>query len=107
MRRRIMYPGLTAVTIVRRLTNRAHWLVVAVVVTSLALAPLWPFDGAVGAQAADYDLDVPGGAHFYTQTNGGAGTTGYAVSNADGIPFWTFFNEVGGVNAVGYPVSHR
>ena len=59
------------------------------------------------AQAPDYDLPVAFGAHFFTQTNGGAGNTGYAVSNADGIPFWNFFQSAGGVEAVGYPVSHR
>ena len=59
--------------------------------------------------ALDHDLAVPGGAHFYTQTDGqgGATGTGYAVSNADAIPFWDFFRTAGGVEAVGYPVSHR
>jgi hypothetical protein len=57
----------------------------------------------------DYDLPAPGGAHFFTQTDGasGASGTGYAVSNADGIPFYTFFLAAGGAPAVGYPVSHR
>jgi hypothetical protein len=57
----------------------------------------------------DYDLPVPGGAHFFSQTDGqsGATGTGFAVSNADGVPFWTYFQQAGGVPAVGYPVSHR
>lgn len=46
---------------------------------------------------------------FYSQTNGkpGGGESGFTVSNADGIPFWDWFNTFGGVTAVGYPVSHR
>jgi hypothetical protein len=56
---------------------------------------------------ADYDLSEPFGAHFFTETNGGNGNTGFAVSDADGIPFWTYFQQVGGVQTVGYPVSSR
>jgi len=55
---------------------------VAAFIVGLVLAPTWPLEGAAGAQAADVDLDLPGGGHFYTQTNGGAGTNGYAVTNA-------------------------
>jgi len=98
--------GRSAGRIAPCLVLAARWLAVAALIVGLTLAPTWPFDGA-GAQAADVDLDVPGGGHFYTQTNGGAGMNGYAVTNSDGVPFWTFFNEVGGVSAVGYPVSHR
>jgi hypothetical protein len=54
------------------------------------------------------DYDIPDG-HFFTQTNGrgGAGGTGYSVTNADGIRFWDEFRRLGGVQAVGYPVSRR
>src|SRR5215218_9369875 len=54
------------------------------------------------------DFAVAGG-WFYSQTNGkpGGGETGFTISNADGIPFWDWFNTFGGVSAVGYPVSHR
>jgi hypothetical protein len=58
-------------------------------------------------QAAPADYDLPGGGHFYTQTNGGAGDAGYAVTNVDGVAFWNFFQQVGGIPVVGYPVSHR
>jgi hypothetical protein len=76
---------------------------------ALALALYATAPTATAQLPLDYDLPVPGGAHFYTQANGqsGAGGTGYAVSNADGIPFWNFFQQAGGVPAVGYPVSHR
>jgi hypothetical protein len=52
------------------------------------------------------DWDLPGGGHFYTQTGGG-GNLGYAVTNNDGIGFWNEFKRLGGVSAVGYPVSQR
>jgi hypothetical protein len=62
---------------------------------------------AEAQQGPDYDL--PSGAHFYTQTDGAAGATGmgFAVSNAEGIPFLDYFRSNGGVSALGYPVSHR
>ena len=46
---------------------------------------------------------------FYSQTNGqgGGGQLGYSVTDADGVPFWTWFRRFGGVPQVGYPVSHR
>src|SRR5262249_39975582 len=81
--------GRSAGRIAPCLVLAARWLAVAALIVGLTLAPTWPFDGA-GAQAADFDLDVPGGGHFYTQTNGGAGMNGYAVTNSDGVPFWTF-----------------
>ena len=59
--------------------------------------------GPAGAQQAA-DFDVPGG-HFFTQT--GAGGKGYAVTDADGVGFWTAFQQLGGVDVVGYPVSQR
>ncbi len=64
------------------------------------------FPGLAHADTLDYDL--PGG-HFYQQANGqgGAGNTGYAITDADSIPFWTTFQQVGGVQAVGYPASRR
>ncbi len=55
------------------------------------------------------DFSVPGG-HFYTQTNGtsrGAEGGGFTISDADGVPFWTFFTQNGGVDVLGYPVSRR
>lgn len=55
--------------------------------------------------AAPADWDVPGG-HFFTQTGGGSGK-GYLVSDADGVRFWSEFQRLGGVAAVGYPVSQR
>ncbi|MBI2940787.1 MAG: hypothetical protein HYY04_10155 [Chloroflexi bacterium] len=54
--------------------------------------------------AASDDWDIPGG-HFYTQAGDGRG--GYAITDQDGIPFWTAFQQLGGVPALGYPASRR
>ncbi|MCY4111189.1 MAG: hypothetical protein OXF96_04525, partial [Chloroflexi bacterium] len=59
------------------------------------------------ALAQDADYAVPGG-HVYTQAAGDAAPgAGYLVSDADGIPFWTRFQELGGPHVVGFPVSQR
>ena len=43
---------------------------------------------------------------FYTQAGPGDGL-GYAVIDAEDIPFWTFFQSAGGVRRLGYPISNR
>jgi len=58
--------------------------------------------------AQDYDLaDLAG--HFYRQTNGfdGSGEAGYAITDDAEAPLWTEFQRLGGVEALGYPVSNR
>jgi hypothetical protein len=58
------------------------------------------------ASGADYDIT---GGHFFTQTNGrdkGA-PSGFSVTDADGVPLWTSFNALGGVDVLGYPVTRR
>ena len=52
------------------------------------------------ASADPQDWSVPGG-RFFTQTGG------YAVVDRDGVPFWSEFQRLGGVQGVGYPVSQR
>lgn len=87
---------------------RRSWI--ALVLSAFLVSSIFAQTTRTEAQTPpDYDLPAAGGAHFYTQANGqgGAGGTGYAVSNADGIPFWDFFQSAGGVDAVGFPVSHR
>jgi hypothetical protein len=61
----------------------------------------------IGADAP-LDFDVANG-RFYKQANGqgGIGDTGFAVTDRDGMPFWTWFARYGGVNALGYPISDR
>ncbi|MFN8533479.1 MAG: hypothetical protein U0556_08020 [Dehalococcoidia bacterium] len=69
----------------------------------LMVAPLQP-----AAAQAPNDFPVPGG-WFFSQANGlgGGGLTGFSVTDLEGVPFWTWFQRYGGVNEVGYPVSHR
>jgi hypothetical protein len=61
--------------------------------------------GAQAQHAPDYDI---AGGHFFTQTNGRAGqSSGFRVTNEDGMPFWDAFQALGGVDALGYPVTRR
>jgi len=77
---------------------------------ALALATLGlPGPGRPGPAAAlnSADWDIPGG-HFFTQTRGGAPAGyGYSVTDDAVAPFWSEFQRLGGVEAVGYPVSRR
>ncbi len=58
------------------------------------------------AQPADYT--VPGG-WFFSQTGGDSPEEGdgYTVVDDGDARFWTAFQEFGGIEAVGYPVSRR
>lgn len=51
------------------------------------------------------DWDVAGG-HVFTQTSGSP-ALGFTVSDEGGVLFWAAFQQLGGVNAVGYPISKR
>ncbi|MCL4544788.1 MAG: hypothetical protein M1118_09380 [Chloroflexi bacterium] len=76
----------------------------------LALMLLVPAAIAVprSVLASGLDFPVPGG-HFYKEANGqgGTGNTGYAITDAHGIPFWTVYQQLGGPQALGYPASRR
>src|SRR5581483_3327784 len=53
------------------------------------------------------DFDVVNG-YYFTQTGGSPSyDQGYSITNADGIPLWNEFQRLGGVQALGYPVSRR
>lgn len=58
---------------------------------------------SASAQAADFDT---AGGRFFTQTGGGGGK-GYAVTDDGAARFWSEFQRLGGVQAVGYPASQR
>jgi hypothetical protein len=61
--------------------------------------------GTGAPRTGDYAID---GGRFFTQTNGRKdSSSGYGVTNADGIPFWDAFQGHGGVDVLGYPVSRR
>src|SRR5919201_249229 len=81
----------------------------AVLPTLWALAVLLAVRaGPTAAEQLDFDLP-DGSGHFYRQANGqsGAGEAGFALTNADGIPFWDEYRRLGGPQALGYPVSRR
>jgi plastocyanin len=52
----------------------------------------------------DRDWDLPSG-HYYTEA--GAGQGGYTIADDSSMPFWTTFQKLGGVSAIGYPASRR
>lgn len=82
-------------------------MVLSVAVLAALVVPLLRPEPA--AAQAQLDYQIPGG-WFYTQANGsdlGTSPKGYAVTNADGVLFYDAFRFVGGVDAVGYPVSQR
>jgi hypothetical protein len=68
----------------------------------LALQP----DVPLPAPALPLDYDLSNG-HFYSQTGGDDGLTGFAVTNAERIPLWNEFHRLGGVAVVGFPLTSR
>ena len=81
----------------------------ATVIICLVLAESVLAGSFVRAEAqADADYGLANG-HFYTQTNGGpAGSAGgFAVTDDDGVPFWEFYQRLGGTDVLGYPVTSR
>ncbi|HEX2036906.1 MAG TPA: trypsin-like peptidase domain-containing protein [Chloroflexota bacterium] len=75
----------------------------------LLLAQLLLGAGAAAAQTPPRgtmrDYAVANG-HFYTQT-GGEEEAGFAIVDEGGVPLWSEFQRLGGVGALGYPVSRR
>lgn len=65
--------------------------------------------GAAPIRLPAANWDVKDG-HFFTQTNGQptlASPTGFLVSNAGGVPFWSEFQRLGAALHLGYPLSQR
>jgi hypothetical protein len=52
------------------------------------------------------DHDIAGG-HFFTQTAGRDGISGYAIVNEGSVKLWDEYHRLGGVPALGYPISRR
>ncbi|MHB1134955.1 MAG: hypothetical protein ACYC4L_21500 [Chloroflexota bacterium] len=85
----------------------ARVLLALVVLTSLLFGSLVGAAPAAAQQqpeAADWDIV---GGHFFTQTGNVSSKTGYAITDDNGVAFWSEFKRLGGVNGVGYPVSGR
>lgn len=71
-----------------------------------ALALLMALCSTLNASAAA-DAELPTG-RFFTEANGGAGASyGYRVSDEGGVALWSEFQRLGGVAALGYPISRR
>jgi serine protease Do len=53
------------------------------------------------------DYDVVNG-YYYTQTGSSqSGDQGFSITDEDGVPFWSEFQRLGGVDVLGYPASRR
>ena len=83
-----------------KMIGSATFRIVALLV---ALAAVFVMPVATSEPEADFE--IPNG-WFYSQTGPGDGT-GFAVTDDDGIPYWTEFQQLGGISALGYPVSRR
>jgi uncharacterized protein YkwD len=73
---------------------------------AVVLAALTLISGQPAASAAALDQPIAGG-RFYSQTAGRDGQAGYRVTNEGGVRLWDEFQRLGGVDALGYPISRR
>ncbi len=75
---------------------------------TLTLASL-PWASLAHAQTpSGPDFDLPGPCHFYSQANGGAGAgMGFTICDDASAKMWGEFQRLGGVTALGYPISNR
>ena len=81
-----------------------RWLRLTALAAALALLAIATVAPA-HADTGDYPIE---GGHVFTQAaETDVPDAGFAVTDADGIPFWTEFQRLGGVQALGYPLSRR
>lgn len=45
--------------------------------------------------------------YYFSEAAGGDPANGYTITNEGGIPFWNAFQQLGGVDALGYPATSR
>ncbi len=65
------------------------------------------YDAVSGGSPTPLEYTV-GDGRFFSEANGqGGGGTGYTVTDAAGVPFWSEFQRRGGATSVGYPASDR
>ena len=79
----------------------------AVASTKTEVAPQASVSAPIRLPAANWDVTD---GHFFTQTNGQpalSSPTGFLVSNAGGVPFWSEYRRLGGELHLGYPLSQR
>ncbi len=84
---------------------RRVWLLL---LSSALLLPVFAGNSvALADSPADYAISQ---GHFYRQGTPSIQSqpnAGYAITDEGGIPFWSEFQRLGGVDALGYPVSGR
>ena len=85
----------------RRLAPWPRRAALLAVLALMALAIVAP------ARADTHDYPVEGGRLFTQAANSDVPDAGFAVTDARGIQFWTEFQRLGGVQALGYPLSRR
>lgn len=76
------------------------------IVQSRRLTPATAIANSIEGNRLDYD--IPHG-HFFKEANGrgGAGITGYIVTDDQQVPIWQQFRGLGGIAALGYPIADR
>ena len=91
----------------RRLGYLRRFLTAVLVLLVLA-APFGDLSRPAPTNAAEpLDFAVPGG-WFYPQASGRGDTRwGFRITDEGGVRFWSEFQRLGGVSAVGYPASSR
>ncbi|MDP8923293.1 MAG: hypothetical protein M3O34_10520 [Chloroflexota bacterium] len=90
------------------MSNLVARLLLVVIVVALAHSAGAPRVLAAPAAAAPdtEDYRIPNG-HFFPQAAPGQNGAGYRVANEAGIPFWDAFEETGGLEELGYPLTRR
>jgi len=77
--------------------------VASVAALAVALITLMAVPAEAAEAPPDYAID---NGHFYTEGSGGA-KGGFSVTDAGGVPMWSEFSRLGGVDTLGYPISGR
>jgi S1-C subfamily serine protease len=79
-------------------------LLFALLVMSAALVHALP---AAAEEAEPFtQFPVPNG-RFYSEASGAGGAAGYSITDEGGRAFWSEFQRLGGVEALGFPASRR
>lgn len=87
----------------RPVLNKLRAFLAALAVAALSAVLTAPAHAA-DATAADYAIDR---GHFYSQGAGGTPNAGFSITDDGGIPMWTEYSRLGGVDMLGYPISGR
>lgn len=90
---------------VRRISTCILSVMIALLMAIMLVEPV----SAEQPRPADYDI---ANGHFYTETvptpdQASGYPRGYAITNEEGIAFWSEYKRLGGAGVLGYPVSRR